>query len=361
MKTVGIIGGGQLGMMLAEEIHNEGGRAICLDPNPKCPASYVCDDIVVSEYSDIEGLKKLGDMSDVLTYEFENVPSEQLKYLLDTYNIPQGIQPLFDSQNRIREKMNANNNGLKTPKFMAINSLDDLYKGIKEIGFPCVYKTTTMGYDGHGQVLLKSDEDISMVLPYLKGEGILEEFIKFDFETSVIMVRSKDQIISFPMGVNKHKHGILDLCIVDKQTEIFNKIQDAAKKFMENCGYLGILCVEIFVKGDDFYFNEMAPRPHNSGHYTIEGCNTNQYRELARFLLGKRLEEPKLLGPTVMKNILGFDYENMKKLNDSNDVHIHDYNKKDIREKRKMAHITFTNTTEAMYKEKYENLFAREE
>jgi 5-(carboxyamino)imidazole ribonucleotide synthase len=130
---------------------------------------------------------------------------------------------------------------------------------------------------------------------------------------------------------------------------------------MEKCGYLGILCVEIFVKGNDFYFNEMAPRPHNSGHYTIEGCTTNQYRELARFLLGKKLEEPKLISPTVMKNILGFDYENMKKLKEDKDVHIHDYNKADVREKRKMAHVTFTNTTEALYKEKYENLFAREE
>ena len=164
MKTVGIIGGGQLGMMLAEEIHKEGGKAICLDPNPKCPASFVCDDIVVSEYSDLEGLKKLGNMTDILTYEFENVPSEALKYLLDTYNIPQGIQPLFDSQNRIREKTNANNNGLKTPKFKAINSLKDLKNGIKEIGYPCVYKTTTMGYDGHGQVLLKSEDDIVEVL-----------------------------------------------------------------------------------------------------------------------------------------------------------------------------------------------------
>ena len=218
-----------------------------------------------------------------------------------------------------------------------------------------------MGYDGHGQVLLKSDDDIVEVLEYLSGEGILEEFIKFDYETSVIMVRSKDQIISFPMGINKHKHGILDLCFVEKQTPMFLKIQEEAKKFMEKCGYLGILCVEIFVKGNDFYFNEMAPRPHNSGHYTIEGCTTNQYRELARFLLGKKLEEPKLISPTVMKNILGFDYENMKKLKEDKDVHIHDYNKADVREKRKMAHVTFTNTTEALYKEKYENLFAREE
>ncbi len=360
MKTVGIIGGGQLGMMLAEEIHNLGAKAVCLDPNPKCSASFVCDDIVVSKYDDIEGLKKLGDMSDVITYEFENVPSAQLKYLLDTYNIPQGIQPLFDSQNRIREKENARAHGLKVPKFKAINSLEDLMEGINEVGLPCVYKTTTLGYDGHGQVMIKSLDDIEEVKPFLEGEGILEEFIKYDFETSVIMVRGKDKTVVFPMGINKHKRGILDEVFVDKQLPVFETIKNDAIRFMESVGYYGILCMEIFVKGNEYFFNEMAPRPHNSGHYTIEGCQTNQYRELARFLLDMPLEEPKLLSPTVMKNILGFDYENMKKLKNSDVVHIHDYFKADVREKRKMAHITFTNTTRDEYIEKYKNLFCED-
>ena len=360
MKTVGIIGGGQLGMMLAEEIHNLGAKAICLDPNPKCSASFVCDDIVVSKYDDLEGLKKLGEMSDVLTYEFENVPSKQLKYLLDTYNIPQGILPLFDSQNRIREKENAKKHGLKTPKFKAINSKEDLMKGIEEIKLPCVYKTTTMGYDGHGQVLIKTLDDIKKVEPFLSGEGILEEFIKYDFETSVIIVRSKDKTITFPMGINKHKNGILDEVFVDKQLPVFDTIRKDAVKFMESANYYGILCIEIFVKGNDYYFNEMAPRPHNSGHYTIEGCTANQYRELARFLLDIPLEEPKLISPTVMKNILGFDYENMKKLSNNQNVHIHDYFKAEVREKRKMAHITFTDTTRECYEEKYKKLFCED-
>ena len=360
MKTIGIIGGGQLGMMLAEEIHNLGAKAICLDPNPKCSASFVCDDIVVAKYDDIDGLKKLGDMTDVITYEFENVQSKQLKFLLDTYNIPQGIQPLFDSQNRIREKENAKKHGLNTPKFKAINSLADLKEGIKEIGLPCVYKTTTLGYDGHGQVVIKTEADIEKVKPFLEGEGILEEFINYDFETSVILVRSKEKTITFPMGINKHKNGILDEVFVDKELKVFEDIKKDAIKFMESVGYYGILCIEIFVKGDKYFFNEMAPRPHNSGHYTIEGCTTNQYRELARFLLDIPLEEPKLKSPTVMKNILGFDYENMKKLKNNDEVHIHNYFKADVREKRKMAHITFTNTTKDEYIEKYKNLFCED-
>ena len=361
MKKIGIIGGGQLGMMLAMAAKELGAECICLDPNPNCPASYVCEETIVSEYSDLEGLKKLGDKTDVLTYEFENVPSEQLKFIRDTYNIPQGILPLFDSQNRIREKINAKNLGLKTPKFKPIYSKKDLEDGIKEIGYPCVYKTTTMGYDGHGQVVLKSEKDIEKVNPYLKGEGILEEFIKYDFETSIILIRSKDKTISFPMGINKHKNGILDLCIIDEALPVFDWIKQASIRFMERAKYYGILTIEFFVKGDEFYFNEMAPRPHNSGHYTIEGCNVSQYSELAKFLLDLPLETPKLKSKTIMKNILGFDYENMKKLENSDKVHIHDYHKSEVREKRKMAHITFTDTSIDEYNLKYKKLFSEDE
>lgn len=362
MKTVGIIGGGQLGMMLAEEIHKLGAKAICLDPNPTCPASFVCDECIVSEYGDLEGLKQLGSKSDVITYEFENVPSKQLKYVQSSFCIPQGIEPLFDSQNRIREKTNASNLGLKTPKFKAIYSKEDLIQGISELGYPCVYKTTTLGYDGHGQVVLKSDLDIKKVEPFLEGEGILEEFISYDFETSIIMIRDKNNIISFPMTKNIHKNGILDLCIAKASSNgVFDLIAAESKKFMKKANYLGILTIEFFVKGNDFYFNEMAPRPHNSGHYTIEGCNTNQYRELARFLLGMPLEIPVLKCPTIMKNILGMDYENMKKLTSGEMIHIHDYHKSDVKKFRKMAHITFTNTTEEMYNLKYKKLFCEEE
>ena len=360
MKTIGIIGGGQLGMMLAEAIHKYGAKVIALDPNPKCSCSFVADEIIVSKYDDINGLIELGKKSDVITYEFENVPADALKHLRDNFNIKQGIRPLFDSQNRIREKENARNHGLNPPKFKRILNMDDLLKGIEEIKLPCVYKTTTLGYDGHGQVVIKTMDDIEKVKPYLEGEGILEEFIKYDFETSVIAVRSETDVIAFPMGVNVHKRGILDLCIVDEQKPIFNKIKEAAKKFMVSADYYGILAIEFFVKGDDFYFNEMAPRPHNSGHYTIEGCNTSQYDALARFLLDMDLVEPKLLSPTIMKNILGFDYENMKKLSINNDVHIHDYFKSEVRENRKMAHVTFTNLRLDEYNEKYKNLFCEE-
>ena len=360
MKTIGIIGGGQLGMMLTEALKKYDTKVIVLDPNPKCSSSFVADEIIVSKYDDINGLTELGKKSDVITYEFENVPADALRHLRDNFNIKQGIEPLFDSQNRIREKENAKAHGLNPPKFKRIMNMDDLIEGIKEIGLPCVYKTTTLGYDGHGQVVIKSMDDIKKVEPYLKGEGILEEFIKYDFETSVIVVRSKKDVITFPMGINIHKRGILDLCVVNEEKEVFKNIKEASKKFMESCNYYGIVAIEFFVKGNEFYFNEMAPRPHNSGHYTIEGCNTSQYDALARFLLDMDLIEPKLLKPTIMKNILGFDYENMKKLTKSDNVFIHDYYKSEVRENRKMAHVTFTNLTIDEYNLKYKNLYCED-
>lgn len=360
MKTVGILGGGQLGMMLAEAIKKLGGRSICLDPNPKCPCSYVCDEVIVSEYDDLDGINKLASKSDVLTYEFENIPADKLNYIADKFNILQGVKPLFDSQNRIREKENAKVHGLNTPKFYRITSLSDLNKGIEELGYPCVYKTTTLGYDGHGQVVLKSSEDIKKVEPFLNGEGILEEFIKFDYETSIIMIRDKEKTVYLPMGINYHKNGILDLCVIDKKKDIFDKIVQDSIHFMKSCNYYGILTIEFFVKGDNYYFNEMAPRPHNSGHYSIEGTTCSQYELLARFLLGEPLRESKLKGPTIMKNILGFDYDNLNKVVINDDIFVHDYHKKDVKEKRKMAHITFTNMSIEEYNNKYKKLFCEE-
>ncbi|MDE5715128.1 MAG: 5-(carboxyamino)imidazole ribonucleotide synthase [Anaeroplasmataceae bacterium] len=357
---VGILGGGQLGMMLAEELHNLNAKVICLDPNPTCPASFVCDEVIVAEYNDLNGLKELGMKADVITYEFENVNANHLKHLNENYNMKQGISVLFDSQNRIREKTIANQFGLNTPKFYPINTLEDLEKGIQFLGFPCVYKTATMGYDGHGQILLKEAKDIQQVKRYLDQEGILEEYVSYDFETSIIMVRSIDKIIHFPLTKNIHRKGILDLVVADREEPIFKKIINASYQFMKQANYYGILTIEYFVKGNQFYFNEMAPRPHNSGHYTIEGCTTNQYRELARYLLDQPLENPKLISPTIMKNILGNDLENIKDLNKSEKIHIHMYHKEEMRPTRKMGHITFSNLKYEEYVHNYKSVLDKE-
>lgn len=342
-RTIGIIGGGQLGLMLAEQAHLLGARTICLDPAADAPAFAVTGERIVARFDDRQALEELCRRSDVVTYEFENVPGELLTALEG--KIKQGIRQLFDSQDRLREKTNARDHGLRTPKFAAVDDEKTLRKAIEAIGYPCVLKTRTLGYDGHGQKVLRGENDLPQAVELTCVPCILEEFVPFDFEASVVLVSDSERVIGFPVGQNIHRDGILDLCIVPAAMAdtIRDRMIRQSKRFMHDCGYRGILAIEYFVKGDEIYFNEMAPRPHNSGHWTIEGCSTNQYRELARYLLDLPLEEPRLLGPVVMKNILGEELalaEGLQKMA-LDGVYVHLYGKTVAKPKRKMGHITF--------------------
>lgn len=363
MKTIGIIGGGQLGLMIAEQAHVLGVRAVALDPAPDAPAFRVCDDHIVAAYDDAAALDRLCRMSDVVTYEFENVPGEILIPLCGKYNIPQGYKPLYDSQDRLREKTNARNHGLQTPGFAAVDDETSLRAAVRELGLPAVLKTRTLGYDGHGQLVLKSEADIERALPLLTVPCILEEFIPFDSEASIVMVADKEHVVSFPVGRNIHRDGILDLSIVPAAAsqEMLDRMKAQSERFMRECGYEGILAIEYFIRGGEIYFNEMAPRPHNSGHYTIEGCTTNQFRELVRYLIGEPLQEPRLVAPTVMKNILGQDLEAARAVEREGrpDVYVHIYGKTESRPKRKMGHITFVGITGEEYERQWAGRFVK--
>lgn len=419
-KKIGIIGGGQLGLMIAEEAHRQGALVYALDPAPDAPAFAECDGHIVAAYDDLGALEQLGDMTDVLTYEFENVPGDILRHLEGKYNIPQGIAPLFDSQDRLREKNNAKRHGLPVPDYVPLPACssdedcaevpceltdgqrrEELSEAVKKVGMPCVLKTRRLGYDGHGQAVIREEKDIEKAAELLHVPCILEAFVPFDYECSVIMVRDGQKTIHFPIGRNIHKGGILDLCIVPagtlyvagnqlnpEQTSLCGRIVDACEKFMEGCDYRGILAIELFIKGNDFVFNEMAPRPHNSGHYTIEGCTSSQYTELCHFLLGKTLEQPELVAPTVMKNILGQDLEAAWKIIDKahaehwqnpaavpvsntakggkaycgeagKGVFVHIYGKTESRLKRKMAHITYVPMTQELFEKNWESKFVK--
>ena len=406
-KKIGIIGGGQLGLMIAEEAHRQGALVYALDPAPDAPAFAECDGHIVAAYDDLGALEQLGDMTDVLTYEFENVPGDILRHLEGKYNIPQGIAPLFDSQDRLREKNNAKRHGLPVPDYVPLPACssdedcaevpceltdgqrrEELSEAVKKVGMPCVLKTRRLGYDGHGQAVIREEKDIEKAAELLHVPCILEAFVPFDYECSVIMVRDGQKTIHFPIGRNIHKDGILDLCIVPAGTELEPEIVNACEKFMEGCDYKGILAIELFIKGNDFVFNEMAPRPHNSGHYTIEGCTSSQYTELCHFLLGKTLEQPELVAPTVMKNILGQDLEAVWKIIDTahaehwqnpaavpvsntakggkaycgeagKGVFVHIYGKTESRPKRKMAHITYVPMTQELFEKNWESKFVK--
>lgn len=406
-KKIGIIGGGQLGLMIAEEAHRQGALVYALDPAPDAPAFAECDGHIVAAYDDLGALEQMGDMTDVLTYEFENVPGDILRHLEGKYNIPQGIAPLFDSQDRLREKNNAKRHGLPVPDYVPLPACssdedcaevpceltdgqrrEELSEAVKKVGMPCVLKTRRLGYDGHGQAVIREEKDIEKAAELLHVPCILEAFVPFDYECSVIMVRDGQKTIHFPIGRNIHKGGILDLCIVPAGTELEPEIVDACEKFMEGCDYRGILAIELFIKDNDFVFNEMAPRPHNSGHYTIEGCTSSQYTELCHFLLGKTLEQPELVAPTVMKNILGQDLEAAWKIIDTahaehwqnpaavpvsntakggkaycgeagKGVFVHIYGKTESRPKRKMAHITYVPMTQELFEKNWESKFVK--
>ena len=419
-KKIGIIGGGQLGLMIAEEAHRQGALVYALDPAPDAPAFAECDGHIVAAYDDLGALEQLGDKTDVLTYEFENVPGDILRHLEGKYNIPQGIAPLFDSQDRLREKNNAKRHGLPVPDYVPLPACssdedcaevpceltdgqrrEELSEAVKKVGMPCVLKTRRLGYDGHGQAVIREEKDIEKAAELLHVPCILEAFVPFDYECSVIMVRDGQKTIHFPIGRNIHKGGILDLCIVPagtlyvagnqsnpEQTPLCGRIVDACEKFMEGCDYRGILAIELFIKGNDFVFNEMAPRPHNSGHYTIEGCTSSQYTELCHFLLGKTLEQPELVAPTVMKNILGQDLATTWKIIDTahaehwqnpasvpvsntakggkaycgeagKGVFVHIYGKTESRPKRKMAHITYVPMTQELFEKNWESKFVK--
>ena len=209
-KTIGIMGGGQLGLMIVEQAHLLGARTLCLDPAPDAPAFALSDGHIVAAYDDAAALEELCRRSDVVTYEFENVPGSVLIPLEKKYNIPQGFRPLYDSQDRLREKDNARANGLRTPLYAAVDDEASLRAALAEIGFPAVLKTRTLGYDGHGQLVLKGEADVPRALPMLSVPCILEAFVPFDFEASIVMVSDGERVIHFPIGRNVHRDGILD-------------------------------------------------------------------------------------------------------------------------------------------------------
>ncbi|MGL4948908.1 MAG: 5-(carboxyamino)imidazole ribonucleotide synthase [Anaeroplasmataceae bacterium] len=354
-KTIGIIGGGQLGMMIIEEAHKLGAKTICLDPSVDCPANQISDEFICSKFSDIHSLELLCQKSDVVTYEFENIDSNSLKLLESKYNIKQGITQLIDSQSRVREKTKALNSGLDVASFYEVNSYEDITKVLNNIKLPCIYKTDSLGYDGHGQEVIKSLDEISKLKKYNNTKGIIEEFVNFDYELSVIYVNDGKNIINFPPSRNIHKNNILDLSIVPSgmNNELEKLIIEKGKKFILNSGYLGIITIEFFVMGNKVYFNEMAPRPHNSGHYTLEACNTNQYKELCNFLLGNEMVTPLLKHNCVMKNILGKNISDIEIFKNKKNAFIHMYGKKDVKENRKMGHVTVLDVTEKEFLKYY--------
>ncbi|STY42939.1 N5-carboxyaminoimidazole ribonucleotide synthase [Listeria grayi] len=345
-QTIGIVGGGQLGRMMALAAKAMGYRIAVLDPAEDCPAGQVSDQHLIARYDDKAALQKLAELSDVVTYEFENVDYEALKEIEGSVRLPQGTDLLSITQDRILEKAYLESANINIAPYAVIVSRDEIEAEINSIGYPAVLKTAQGGYDGKGQVVLSDANDIEEAEKLLKyGSCVLEAWIPFEKEISVVVARNaRGQIETFPASENVHKRNILHTSRVPAfiNQETHGEAEGIAHKLAEVLNLQGVLAVEMFVtKSGAIYVNELAPRPHNSGHYTIEACTISQFTQHIRAIVGLPLLKPELLKPAVMVNILGQHVAPLEEeIPNYPRWYVHYYGKKEARENRKMGHIT---------------------
>ena len=348
IQTLGILGGGQLARMLSLAAANLGIKAHIFCPEPDSPAFDVCASYTIADYSDIKSLEAFAAQVDVVTFEFENVPTAAIENLNKNHIYP-CAKALAITQDRVAEKKFMVGLGLETAPFAQIDSLHDLENAIADIGAPAILKTRRMGYDGKGQAKILSKNDTSAAFASIAEQpAILEGFIKFQREISVIAARNRDgDITTFDVCENEHRDHILSRTIVPASItqDTAKTAQQAARKIIESLNYVGVLAVEMFVvetgKTEHLIMNEIAPRVHNSGHWTIEGAKTSQFEQHIRCIMGLPLGSIQTRGLIEMHNLLGEDMHRLPELVASPDAYIHIYGKKQAAKGRKMGHVTF--------------------
>lgn len=355
---IGIIGGGQIGKMIAQEAKRMSLKVVILDPSSDCPASTLCDRLIVADFKDENKIRDLAKSSDVITYEIELANSKALKSLeLNNYPIFPSPHSLYLIQNKFRQKKFLKENNLPVPEFKKINSINDLLLAAKSFEYPFMLKACEDSYDGRGNYLIKCKEDISIAYnSFQNREMFAEKYVDFKTEISIMVARNKKgQIATFPIAENIHKNNVLDTTIVP--ANISPKIKEAAEILAKNVvtclNDIGIFGIELFVSNkDEIFINEIAPRPHNSGHYSIEGCSISQFEQHLRTILNFPLSKPELVRPTVMKNILGppnfsgtYRIIGLSKLLSLPSTKIHLYGKRITSPGRKLGHITCTGRT----------------
>lgn len=342
IKTIGIVGGGQLGRMICFAAHQMGYKTVILNDKYKCPASYVTKDIVVGDYKDYSILDKFIAQVDIVTFEFENIPFETINYInkkIPTYPNPKILKI---TQNRLLEKRFLQKIAVKTADFFEINNYDDLKNGFDKFG-KAILKTALMGYDGKGQVVINESEDLFNLKSQIDNNiFILEKFCPFDFEVSVIVARSiKGEIKSFEPVQNIHKNSILDKTIYPSQLSknLAIKAQEIAEKIAQEIDLVGILAVEFFVIKDQLLVNELAPRPHNSGHITMNLCQTSQFEQLIRAITNIKLGDTDFFAKGYMQNLIGDQILLIDEYKNMANAKIHLYDKDKIAKGRKMGHV----------------------
>lgn len=346
LSTIGILGGGQLGRMMAIAAAEMGYHAHIYCPERDCPASEVARYHTIGEYNDIKKLVRFAENVDVVTYEFENIPASPVAAIAKIVNVFPSPMILSTSQHRVLEKQEVNDMGIATAPFVPVSSLEELRFAIRTIGLPAVLKTARMGYDGKGQVILRKESEIKTAFAKLaSNELILEGFVDFTMEISVIVARDyKGNIECYCPVQNTHKHHILHETIAPApiSKKLATKAETTAKKIAEELDLIGLLAIEMFVTSDDkILVNEIAPRPHNSGHWTLDAAITSQFEQVIRAVCGLPLGNPARLCDARMLNLIGDDVNDWKKYSAEKNAKLHLYGKKETKAGRKMGHITF--------------------
>jgi 5-(carboxyamino)imidazole ribonucleotide synthase len=352
--TIGILGGGQLGYMLALAGYPLGLRFRFLDPSPEAPVGRIANR-VTAEYTDEQALEKFAAGLEVVTYEFENVPVAAAELLSQRVPVYPPVDALREAQDRVREKALFRKLGIDTAEYVEITKSEDLERAVGTIGLPAVLKTCRLGYDGKGQWLLRTPGDVEKARTEMpKTAFILEKFVPFTREVSMIGVRAKTGEMAFyPVVENHHKEGILRLSLApapNHSASLQKTAGEATRKVLEALNYVGVLCIEFFEVEGRLLANEMAPRVHNSGHWTIEGTVTSQFENHLRAIVGMPLGSTAAVGYSAMVNLIGELPDTAEVLAVKN-AHLHLYGK-EPRPGRKLGHVTVrTETAEQLLKQ----------
>ena len=344
-STIGIIGGGQLGRMAALAAARLGYRVHVFCPEADSPTEQVAAVATVADYTDLAALEAFARAVDVVTFEFENIPAESVRVLSALVPVRPGWRVLEVAQDRIAEKSFFNSIGIGTAPWAAVNSAEELKQAVARLGRPAVLKTTRFGYDGKGQIKIAADTDLDQAWDALKGApAILEGFIDFDGEISVIVARGLDGAsATFDPAWNVHTNHILDTTTIPAPIPgaLADAAMDAAHKVAGALDLVGLLAVEMFVTRDGrLLANEMAPRPHNSGHWTIDACITDQFEQFIRAVCGLPLGSPERHSDAIMKNLIGDDVNDWPDILKDPVAKLHLYGKAEARSGRKMGHVT---------------------
>lgn len=348
-STIGVFGSGQLGRMFAIEARKMGYRVHTFSPETDTPTGQVADIETSAEYNDLDAVRKFARSVDVVTFEFENVPSATVEAAAEFVDVHPRGDILHTTQNRLREKTFLSENGFPVAKFRHIELVDDLYRSFNEIGVPAVLKTAGFGYDGKGQQKISAVGEVDSAFANLNGaDAVLEQFVDFEKEVSVVCARDQlGNFVHYGVIENKHAKHILDVSFAPAEIskKVLKNAVEIACAVAESFDYVGTLCVEYFLtNAGELLINELAPRPHNSGHLTFDACVTSQFEQQLRAVCGLPLGSTEFYHPAAMANLLGdiwADGEPDWELAISEpNVKLHLYGKAEPRPGRKMGHLT---------------------